>query len=339
MVLLKLGLFAVFLVPALSPTASAGPRQEASPQDTPGATVSAASHDADSLVLPDGTPVPIKVVTGFSSETAKAGDVIHFVVAYEVREEGLVVVPQGTGFVGKVLSVTRPRRRSRDGRVSVAFDAMTLPTGETVTLRSILKPPRKAAMAAQDAADAAAGAAGLFITAGIPLVMLFVKGDEQVVQEGTIEVLYLNGPVQLSRKAVTAVQPDTVSAHANVFVYLEGKWRRTEVVVPELYCGEKRIEAYRGEPLRLQLRPGSYWFSTNDPKDHPIRLDIVAGHEYSVGSADYGLFAREDKLRAKRRHYRPRLIDEDWTKLPPEEYRSLLAEPATKGKESASQHD
>ncbi|HKW63078.1 MAG TPA: hypothetical protein VJN89_11075 [Candidatus Acidoferrum sp.] len=324
--LLWFALFTFLAPPAALPSEWTPPAATAQAQDLAKATSAAKPDEADSLVLADGTPIPFKVVNGFSSESAKVGDVINFAVAFEIREGGLVVVPQRTTLVGKVVTVSRPRRGARSGQVNVAFDGMTLPTGETATVRSILKPPRKAAKAAQNAANGAADAAGLFFTAGLPLLLLFEKGDEQVVKEGTIEVLYLNGPLHFSRRAITEVQPDSTSAYANVFVQLIGKLRRTEYIVPELYCGEKRIVTYRGEPLRLQMRPGSYWFSTNDPKDRPIRMEVIAGREYSVGSDQRGFFAKE--LPAHRRYYPSRLADEDWTKLPPEEYRSLAAEPA-----------
>jgi len=71
MVLRKLGLFTLFTVRALVPAESTWPQPTASPQGVPGATVSPASDDSDSLVLPDGTPIRIKVVNGFSSENAK----------------------------------------------------------------------------------------------------------------------------------------------------------------------------------------------------------------------------------------------------------------------------
>lgn len=232
-----------------------------------------------------------------------------------------------------------PRRRVRNAEVRIAFDALTLPTGETATVRTILKPPHKGkgAKVAEGTANAIGDAATLFITAGVPLLVLFKKGDEQVVGSGTVEVVYLNGPLRLSRKALMASQPDSASAYANVFVNLVGKLRRTEFIVPELYCGEKRILTYRGEPLRLQMRPGSYWFSTNNPKDRPVRMDVLAGREYSVGSAEHGFFATE--LPANRRYYPSRLVDEDWTKLTPEEYLRLTAEPASKGRESGTEHN
>jgi hypothetical protein len=354
-VLLKFGLSTLFTVLAIVPTESTLPQQTASPQGMPGATVSPSSDDPDSLALPDGTPIPIKVVNGFSSADAKVGDVIQFAAAFEVREGGVVVIPQRTGFAGKVVSVSRPHRGARNGQVKVAFDPLTLPTGETATVRSILKPPHKGAKATEAAADAAATASELFITAGVPLLVLFEKGDEQVVPEGAVEVVYLNGPLRLSRKAVMALQPTPGSGYANVYVTESLRVRRRDLSFPKLFCGERIISdssSLHLSPgfywfqmhLRLQLNPGSYWFSIDDQKDLPVRIDVLASHEYAVGRNRHGLFAKELPARKgdyyqKDRNHPWVIVDEDLTHLTPEEYRSLTAEPAIKGKESATQHN
>jgi hypothetical protein len=335
--LLPLALLAFLTAPAPAASQSIGPAGTAPAQDVRKTAPPANSDEAEFVVVPDGTPIPLKIVKGFSSESAKAGDVINFAVAFEVRVGELVVIPQRTSLTGSVGSVSHPRRGARNGQVSVTFDALTLPTGETATVRSVLKPPHKAAKVGEGAANAVGTAAELFITAGVPLFVLFEKGDEQIVPEGTVEMVYLNGPLRLSRKAVMALQGDPALAYANVFVNLVGVMRRGEFIVPELYCGEKRILTYRGEPLRLQLRPGSYWFSTDNPKDRPIWMDVLAGREYSVGSDRHGLFAKE--LPAKPRYYPLRLIDEDWTKLTPEEYRSLAAEPAAREGDSRTKNN
>src|SRR5258708_30853912 len=151
---LKFGLSTLFTVLALVPTDSTFPQQTAPSQGVPGATVSPFSDDLDSLTVPDGTPIPIKVINGFSSANAKVGDVIRFAVAFEVREGGVVVIPQRTGFSGKVVAASRPRRGARDGQVKVAFDPLTLPTGETATVRPISRPAHMGAKAAEAAGNA-----------------------------------------------------------------------------------------------------------------------------------------------------------------------------------------
>jgi hypothetical protein len=121
-------------VPASRPPESTPPELTAAPQGKAGTAVSALPDDIDSLVLPDGTPLRIKVAKGFSSENAKAGDVIDFVVAFEVCAGGVVAIPQRTALAGKVVSVSRSRRGARDGDVKVAlFCGRTRRQGERLT--------------------------------------------------------------------------------------------------------------------------------------------------------------------------------------------------------------
>jgi hypothetical protein len=316
------------IVPASQPVESARPEPTVAPLGVLGATVSAHPDEADSLVVPDGTPLRIKVAKGLSSEKAKVGDVIDFALAFEVRADGLVVIPQQTALSGKVVYVSRPRRGARDGQVKVVYDALTLPTGETATVRPVLKAPNKGAKAAEKAASTTGEAAGVFFTAGITLFALpFIKGDEQVIPEGTLEVVYLNGPLRISRKAAIAMQPSPGSGYAYIYISEGVIVRRKDLSLPNLFCGER----YVGEGSQLEMSPGTYWFHTDNQKELPARIDVLANHEYYIRRNRHGLIAKE--FHAKKAHvfYTTRFVDVDLTKLTPEEYRSLTAEPAIKG--------
>ena len=314
--------------PASRSLESTFPRLISSPQEIQESTVSAHAEEADSLVVPDGTPLRIEVLKGFSSERAKEGDVIDFAVAFEVRADGVVVVPQRTSLVGKVVSVSRPHRRAKDGQVKVAYEALTLPTGETVTVRPILNPPHKGAAAGKKAAEVTAIGATLLFTEGLPLLTLLDKGNEEVVPEGTLAVVYLNGPLHIGRKAVMAHQPDPASGYAYIYVGEGVIVRRRDLILPKLFCGEMLIhDASRG--LQLELSPGTYWFSTDDPNDRPAKVDVLGSHEYSISRNRHGLIAKE--LHAKTgRVYPLRFVHKDLTVLAPEEHRALAAEPTNK---------
>jgi hypothetical protein len=287
--------------------------------------------EADSLVLPDGTPLYVKVAERFSSQNAKVGDVVDFFVAFEVRVDGVVVIPQRTSLTGKVVSVSPARSRARNGQVKIAYDALTLPTGETATVRPVLKPPHKGAKAGQAAADATATAVGVFITAGIPLLALpFTKGDEQVVPAGTLAVVFLNGPLLVNRKAAITLQPAPASGFALIHISADIRVRRSDNSLPKVFCGERLMSDSYGE-LQLELRPGTYWFTTDNQKDRPARIEALANHEYGISRNRRGLIGKEFRPRKGGRlypdHFADRLVDLDYTKLTPEEYRSLTTPP------------
>ena len=311
----------------LAPSASA-----AAPQSTPESTASARADDADSIVLPDGTPLRIKVVNGFSSANAKVGHVIDFAVGFEVRADGVVVIPQRTALAGKVVSVNRPRRGARGGQVKVAFEKFSLPTGEAVTVRPSLKSPSKGKELANAAEEAPGLAAVLFMTAGIPLLALpFEKGDEQVVPAGAIELVYLNGPLRISRKAAMAVQPASDAGVAYVYVGETVTARRKNLSVPMLYCGDRLVAASFGA-LQLELSPGTYWFRTDNERENLTRIEVLANREYAIWRNRHGLIAKEIHPK-KDRIYPRKFEDKDLTKLTPEEFRALTAEPAVKRKD------
>ena len=178
----------------------------------------------------------------------------------------------------------------------------------------------------------------LFFTAGVPLLALLAKGNDQVVPEGSIEVIYLNGPLRISRKAMMALQPTLASDRA--YVYLSESVRyfrnpRKDMYSPKLFCGQRLVSD--SHPLRLELRPGNYWFSTEEKKEGSIRVELLPRHEYFIGIHRHRLVLNEIKPK-KKRVYPHQLVDEDLTKLTSEEYRSLTAEPAIKGNESRTQN-
>jgi len=82
--------------------------------------------------------------------------------------------------------------------------------------------------------------------------------------------------------------------------------------------------------LQLELPPGTYWFTTDNQKDRPARIEALASHEYGIWKNRQGLVGKESRPRKGRLypdHFADRLLDEDLTKLTPEEYRSLTAPP------------
>jgi hypothetical protein len=324
-------LFAPCAVPATPLPQSTQPEPTPVHQGAPEATSGTHPIDADSLVVPDGTPLEIKLVIGFSSASAKVGDDIYFSVVFPVQANGIVVIPQGTKLTAKVVSVSRPRRGARNGKVLISYEGLNLPTGETATVRETSRPGHKAKQAAEAAAQAPGEAATLFITAGIPLLALpFEKGEDQVVPEGTLGAVALNGPLRVSRKAAMQLQPTSGSAHVSI---------RIEDNLRELFCGQKSLGGFRAnELLRLELNPGTYWLSTSRRKDPLARVDVLANRDYYVVRDKHAWSVSESPSSKQFWVSGLSLTDWDLTKLTPDEYRSLAAQPAMKGNESRVQN-
>jgi len=88
--------------------------------------------------LLDGTIVQLRLLSPITSEDARAGDRIHFVVTRDVVVDGEVIIPRGTPADGAVVTA---RRASwgfiwHKAALAFAFTQTTAVDGQTVTLRA-----------------------------------------------------------------------------------------------------------------------------------------------------------------------------------------------------------
>jgi hypothetical protein len=118
-----LPLFVFFQFPAFGadgPTAKVAiPEQE-----RPGATI-----------LPDGTPVELRITKRLSTAEAKVGDLVEFEVAHDVKVGDLVVIPRHALASGAV-AVVKPRRRPlRNAELRVNVRTTESITGSEVAIR------------------------------------------------------------------------------------------------------------------------------------------------------------------------------------------------------------
>jgi hypothetical protein len=289
------------------------------------AVTSANLDDNDSVTLRDGLPLRIKATDGYSSSTAKVGDSIIFTVTYPVLVDGIVVIPAGTVVAAKVSSVMTPRGKLRDGQVNIAFDGLTLPSGQAITVRPLLNPllPKNKIKEAVNTVSGAPGTAIQYSPSFLPL--LFIKGEEQVVAPGTIEVVYLNGPLQLSRKAAMNLAPAVGSAIADVFyVNRHGGFHM------RLYCGQRLLGDYSyKEGVRLRLKPGIYWLSTGNRNDAIAEVHARENSPSYVERDKGGLFVKDfqSNIDLIYRGLMRKSSDLDLTTLTTEESRTLTGQP------------
>ena len=69
--------------------------------------LSTTSAPAAAAQLPEGTAVHVRLVSPITSETAKAGDRLHFVVTSDVIADGLVVITRRTPAEGAIVAARR----------------------------------------------------------------------------------------------------------------------------------------------------------------------------------------------------------------------------------------
>lgn len=334
-------MFAVLFLALAIPAAAAArpipqspqPASTSTPQATPEAAMSTHPNNADSIVVPDGTPFRIKLAEGYSSATASVGDTIKYAVVDSVWEDGIAVIPQGMAITGKVVAVSRPRR-GHNGEVKIALGKFSLPTGEAATMRAILR-PRTAGEKTKEGMEAAGDITAItfmfpMVIAAAP-VTLFMKGDELVVPAGGITVMYLNGPLRVSREAAAKQEPAPDSGLAHIF------YRDDRIGIGRtlsLFCGQKSLgPAYGNEVHRINLKPGTYRFSMEKGNEKAVKMEVLENREYYLKREHRGLIVKdfqENQASLYNRKYR--FVDQDLSKLPENELKLLSAEPITKSR-------
>lgn len=90
----------------------------------------------DSLQIPAGTHVLLRMVNAVSTRQAQVGDRLYLETAYPVFESGRLLVPQGSWVMGTVTAVKRPARIKGGGELQVHFDSLTLPNGVSRSFHS-----------------------------------------------------------------------------------------------------------------------------------------------------------------------------------------------------------
>jgi hypothetical protein len=90
----------------------------------------------DRLIIPDGTPVTLRLAENVSSAHARVGDPLNFVVVRDVSLEGLTVIPAGTMARGSITQVKGRRFLGIGGNVAFKLDSVELANGDRVKLRA-----------------------------------------------------------------------------------------------------------------------------------------------------------------------------------------------------------
>ncbi len=344
-------LFILSPPPDLGAQPNALPGQSAAQEKV--APPQAAAAPSDSITVPDGTPLTLQLVSELSSATAKLGDTVQFTTPYPLRINGMVVVPKGTALSCTVVQVSRPHRPSKNGQVSVSVEKLVLPNGEIVALRLVKSASGKpGSMAMQQKSD---GLGLLWLAAPIDpaawigiAISPFVKGHEQVYPAGTRSLVYFNGPVNLDRAALLKLQPPPYKGPAQVFFndlnafadpapYMVTEVLFTDFSAPAIrFCGQVRAGDL-SVPLRLKLNPGTYSFIVDltgrviRGKAQPVQLEVHEDHQYWIQRERGKLFVndvQQHQTEFEIVQSALRMIDKDFTSLPPKDSCPQVARPA-----------
>jgi len=179
------------------------------PPAPPPATVTPTNQN----VLPEGTPVRMRINRTVSSADAHVGDNVDFEILDDVKAGDTVVIPKGSVGMATVTIAQSKRRMARGGKLAMNIDYARLPSGDKLPLRGIQD--------VKGGGHTGAMTAGMVATAIVffPAApfFLFIKGKDIEIPKGHEVTVYTNADYDLSKikapipPAVVATAPKPVS--------------------------------------------------------------------------------------------------------------------------------
>lgn len=148
---------------------------------------------AQSMTLPEGTPVHLQTRDDLSSKDARKGDKVELTVAEPVVVNGVTVIPAGAPATGEISRARDNGLLGRSGKLEIDVRQVSA-DGRIVPLRGQQNAKGKAGTIG------AVGAGVVFL----PLAIV-VKGKEAKIPAGTKVDVYVDQPVQLTD---TSMQSD-----------------------------------------------------------------------------------------------------------------------------------
>lgn len=90
------------------------------------------------LVVPSGTTIPIALVNSISTKTAKDGDGVYARTTFPITINNEIVIPVGTSIKGRITAVQRPGRVKGKAELTISFQQIIFPSGNTLPLYATL---------------------------------------------------------------------------------------------------------------------------------------------------------------------------------------------------------
>ena len=90
------------------------------------------------MVVPQGTTIPIALVNSISTKFAKDGDGVYARTTFPITINNEIAIPVGTSIKGRITAVTRPGRVKGKAELTISFQQIIFPNGNTLPLYATL---------------------------------------------------------------------------------------------------------------------------------------------------------------------------------------------------------
>jgi hypothetical protein len=87
---------------------------------------------------PAGLTIPATLSTSISTQAAQAGDYVQAAMNYSVHLQGYTYIPGGSTLSGEITQAKAGRYFGRSGALSIEFNRLTLPNGQSVPIQAHL---------------------------------------------------------------------------------------------------------------------------------------------------------------------------------------------------------
>lgn len=174
------------------------------------------SQQQQPWVLPEGTPVRMRINRTVSSADATEGGSVDFETLDDVLVNGVVVIPKGSLAMATITDAVPKRRMARGGKLAVNIDYLRLPNQEKLPLRGVQD--------LKGGGHTGAMTGGMVATAIVffPAApfFLFMKGKDVTIPKGHEVTCYTNTEYKLDASKLTnsstpgAATPNVSSAPA-----------------------------------------------------------------------------------------------------------------------------
>jgi hypothetical protein len=161
-------------------------------------------------VLPEGTPIRMRISRTVSSADAQVNDSVDFEALDDVKAGDVVVILAGSVAIGTITEAVPKRRMARGGKLNINIDYVRLPSQERLALRGVQAGKGGGHTGAMTGAIVATSI--VFFPAA-PF-FLFMHGKDIVIPKGHEVTVYTNSDYDLTKAKPTA--PSTVAATKTV---------------------------------------------------------------------------------------------------------------------------
>jgi hypothetical protein len=92
------------------------------------------ARDANAVVIPGGSKIPLSLKQAISTKNAREGDAVYAETAFPFVVNDRILIPAGTYIQGKISRVEKPGRSIKRAELLIHFTSMIYPSGYTVML-------------------------------------------------------------------------------------------------------------------------------------------------------------------------------------------------------------